>query len=296
MIDQLDRRRTISSRWSGMSWRCEIDAPLIGPWWFLRHIGGRIFGPHGTHIELTPDESEALQERLQRACEQEIYAWAKESNLVGSVRDDTGVIVAPRFEKPNKAKRPADEAEFEANESRIARAVLDAAVASRKPPVKDPSVIEYESYSDFPSFCQIAHRKHQGRVEFAIIHMSNGGTIPTNMMESLASHPRQQFYPKVNPGEIDWFDVAMSCPPTPTLPSKSCRSPPSPWNTPTASTSTPPGAPPTTTSRKTDRLHSWHRRARPEVPHPRRSRPARRSEQLKWRCRIATALPGFLLS
>jgi hypothetical protein len=211
MIDQLDRRRTISSRWSGMSWRCEIDAPLIGPWWFLRHIGGRIFGPHGTHIELTPDESEALQDRLQRACEQEIYAWAKESNLVGSVRDDTGVIVAPRFDKPNKAKRPADEAEFEANESRIARAVLDAAVASRKPPVKDPSVIEYESYSDFPSFCQIAHRRHSTpdgeRIQFALIHMPNGGVSPTNMMESLATHLRHQFYPKVDPGKIDWFDV-----------------------------------------------------------------------------------------
>jgi hypothetical protein len=68
-------------------------------------------------------------------------------------------------------------------------------------------VIEYEGFSYYPSFCQIAHRKHQGRVQFALIHMPHGGTSPTNMIESLATHFRQQFYPKVDPGLIDWFDV-----------------------------------------------------------------------------------------
>jgi hypothetical protein len=37
--------------------------------------------------------------------------------------------------------------------------------------------------------------------------MPNGGVSPTNMMESLAAHLRHQFYPKVDPGKIDWFDV-----------------------------------------------------------------------------------------
>jgi hypothetical protein len=44
-------------------------------------------------------------------------------------------------------------------------------------------------------------------VQFALIHMPNGGVSPTNMVESLASHLRQQFYPKVDPCQIDWFDV-----------------------------------------------------------------------------------------
>jgi hypothetical protein len=35
----------------------------------------------------------------------------------------------------------------------------------------------------------------------------NGGVSPTNMVESLASHLRQQFYPRVDPRKIDWFDV-----------------------------------------------------------------------------------------
>ena len=51
------------------------------------------------------------------------------------------------------------------------------------------------------------HRKHQGRVQFALIHMPHGGTSPTNMVESLATHFRQRFNPKIDPGLIDWFDV-----------------------------------------------------------------------------------------
>ncbi len=37
--------------------------------------------------------------------------------------------------------------------------------------------------------------------------MPNGGTSPTNMIESLATLMRQQFYPKLDAGLIDWFDV-----------------------------------------------------------------------------------------
>src|SRR5207249_2391073 len=76
-----------------------------------------------------------------------------------------------------------------------------------KPPLDDPSVIEFEGVHGFPSFCQIAHRKKGDRVHFALIHMANGGTSPTNMFESLATHLRQRFYPKVDAGSIEWFDV-----------------------------------------------------------------------------------------
>jgi hypothetical protein len=85
--------------------------------------------------------------------------------------------------------------------------LTEAALRSREPPVNDPSVIEYERVSGFPSFCQIAHRKQGDRVQFALIHMKNGGTSPTNMFESLATHLRQRFYPNVDAGKIDWFDV-----------------------------------------------------------------------------------------
>jgi hypothetical protein len=175
----------------------------------MRHIGGRILGPNEAHIELSPDEAEDLKKHLQDACDREIKAWAQQRKFrPGLVRYHTGVLLDPAYEeKRNTAQSPADAAAFAASEARIARSVMVAAEADRKPPFQDPSVFEYEGFHAFPSFCQIAHRKHQGRVQFAIIHMSNGGTSPTDMMESLATHLRQQFYPKVNPGEIDWFDV-----------------------------------------------------------------------------------------
>jgi hypothetical protein len=213
LFHELKRRRTLCRQWAGIWWKAEVDYPFVGPWWFMRHIGGRILGPNDAHIELSPEEAEDLKKHLQDACDREIKAWAQQRKFrPGLVRDDTGVLLAPGYEEDrNTAQRPADDAAFAAHEARIARTVLDAAVASRKPPVKDPSVIEYESYSNFPSFCQIAHRRHATpageRVQFALIHMPHGGVSPTNMIESLATHLRQQFYPKVDPGKIDWFDV-----------------------------------------------------------------------------------------
>ncbi len=37
--------------------------------------------------------------------------------------------------------------------------------------------------------------------------MPNCGTTPTNMIESLATFLRQKFYPDVEAGKIDWFDI-----------------------------------------------------------------------------------------
>jgi hypothetical protein len=96
---------------------------------------------------------------------------------------------------------------FAPSEARIARAAIESGFDRRKPHFQDDSVVEYEGFSGYPSFCQVAHRKRQGRVPFALIHMPHGGASPTNMFESLATHFRQQFYPKVDPGLIDWFDV-----------------------------------------------------------------------------------------
>jgi hypothetical protein len=209
---QLNRRRTIYAEWSGTNWKAEIDCPFIGPWWFMRNIGGRVTGPDGTHVELSPQEAETLMDRLRRTCEKEIESWTKEQNLAGVLRDDTGVVVAPQQyrlsgDKNTAPIRPADDTEFAANEAKISRSILEAAVAHRQPPFKDPSVFEYEGFHGVPSFCQIVHRQHQGRVQFALIHMPNGGTSPTNMAASLATLLRQQFYPKIDPGLIDWFDV-----------------------------------------------------------------------------------------
>lgn len=204
MLRQLDRRRTLGPEWHGFSTHVELDYPVVGPWWLQQHIGGRILGPSRTHIELTPEEAASLRDRLQRLCQDEIEAWLKEHDLLDRLRDDTGVVIEPAWEDPH---RPADDEAFAANEARVARAINQNAIASRKPPVDDPSVVQYEGFFGFPSFCQVAHRKLGDRIQFAVIHMPNGGTTPTNMIESLATYLRQKFYPDVDAGRIDWFDV-----------------------------------------------------------------------------------------
>jgi hypothetical protein len=207
---QLDRRRTTAAVWSAFAWQAEIDYPLAGPWWFKRNIGGRVIGPDGTHIELSPKQANELKDRLSHACARIIEHWVEEEKLNGAVRDHAGVLMVPpavRADRDCDVRRPTNDAEFAANEARLARSIYDAAIASRKPTIVEPSIIEYEGAWGFPSFCQIAHRKHEGRVQFALIHMPNGGTSPTNMVASLATFMRQSFYSRVDPGLIDWFDV-----------------------------------------------------------------------------------------
>jgi hypothetical protein len=126
------------------------------------------------------------------------------------LRDDTGVVTDKQFLDRTVGKdpdRPADETVFAANEAKIARAVLEAVRPTFKEHADDNSVIEYEGLSGFPSFCQVAHRKRGDRVQFALIHMDHGGTSPTNIFAGLATFKRQRFYPDVDAGQLDWYDV-----------------------------------------------------------------------------------------
>src|SRR4029077_12407216 len=91
LIPQVGRRRTIYAKWQGTSLQVEVDYPLVGPWWFMRNIGGRIHGSDGTHIELTPDEAQHLKDRLMRTCQAEITSWLESHKLIHQ-RDDTGVV------------------------------------------------------------------------------------------------------------------------------------------------------------------------------------------------------------
>ena len=205
LLAQVNRRRTIGHEWRGQSAHVELDYPLVGPWWLMRNIGGRVIDQYGTHVELSPEEADSLGQRLRLCCQQEIESWLEQNKLMGRVRDNTGVVIGR--EAPNDTHRPADDAAFAENEARIAKAVTERGFASRKPPFNDSSIIQYEGFSGFPSFCQIVHRRQGNRIQFGVIHMPNGGTTPTNMIESLATFLRQKFYPEVDAGLIDWFDV-----------------------------------------------------------------------------------------
>ncbi len=210
LTPQIGRRRTIFGTWRGTTLEAEVDYPLVGPWWSMRNIGGRIHGSDGTHIELTPGEAHHLKDRLSRACQAEITSWLESHKEFGRVHDNTGVVTDETFLGTTGGKdpdRPQDEAAFAASEAKIAQSVAEAAAASRNPCLEDPSVVEYEGAFGFPSFCQIAHRRQGDRIQFALIHTANGGTSPTNMFASLATYMRQQFYKDVDAGRIDWYDV-----------------------------------------------------------------------------------------
>jgi hypothetical protein len=210
LTSKSSRRRTIYAQWLGTALRVEIDYPFVGPRRSMLNIGGRIIGSNGTHIELSPEEAADLKDCLSGVCQKEIRSWVKSHKLLGRVRDDTGVVTDQQLLDRTAAKdpnRPADKTAFAANEAKIARAVMEAVRPTLKQHADDNSVIEYEGLSGFPSFCQIAHRKQGDRVQFALIHMNPGGTSPTNMFAGLATYVRQRFYPEVDAGQIDWYDV-----------------------------------------------------------------------------------------
>jgi hypothetical protein len=210
LTPQIGRRRTIHSQWGGTILRLEIDYPFVGPRWSMLNIGGRITGSDGTHIEMSPEEAADLKDRLSRVCQKEIESWAESRKLLGRVRDNTGVVTAKQFLDRTAAEHPnrqADETAFAANEAKIASAITEAVRPTFEQHADDNSVIEYEGLSGFPSFCQIAHRKQGNHVQFALIHMDHGGISPTNMFAGLATYMRQRFYPDVDAGQIDWFDV-----------------------------------------------------------------------------------------
>jgi hypothetical protein len=158
-----------------------------------------------TEYELDWQEATELSSILLRSTDQAIAQWLKKKNLTGARRDTTGVrldVIEQEF-----PDRPSSDEAFAASETRIAQGVWDAARLDRTPPSVDPSIFTYEGIMQYPSYCQIAHRQDADHVEFALIHSLYGGTSPTNIFENLATHLRQRFYPNVDAGLIDWYDV-----------------------------------------------------------------------------------------
>jgi hypothetical protein len=87
-----------------------------------------------------------------RTCQSEITSWLENNKLMYQVRDNTGVVTDERFLDMTRRIDPNridDEAAFAVNEAKIARSITESARASRKPPVDDPSVIQYEGSPDF---------------------------------------------------------------------------------------------------------------------------------------------------
>jgi hypothetical protein len=61
----------------------------------MRNIGRPRHLIGGAHVELSPEETADLQDHPQHICDREIKAWAEKRNLVGVIRDHTGVMIEP---------------------------------------------------------------------------------------------------------------------------------------------------------------------------------------------------------
>lgn len=208
------RRRVVGEQFPGTSFSAEIDLPYHGPHWFMRPAGGRITGSGETWIELTPSEADEVSLLCKVAVSKALSGWLCEHDLLGKLRDHTGVALEPVFAHPSyplqegeSVIRPATDAAFEENEAKIARKVEREALQSRRHPTDDPTVVYYEGFHKIPSRCHAVHRREGGRVLFALGHIQYGGTSPTNMIEDLTVEMWKRFYPKDRFESIEWFDA-----------------------------------------------------------------------------------------
>lgn len=215
----LNRRRPVAHHYTGFGYSLEIDGPSVGAYWYNLPMGGRVMGEMGTWVELTPDEAEEVHSKVRRAVGSTLEEWLREKELLGHIVDHTGVATDVAWSDPRYPEsqytsiaRPATDDDFQANEVRIARDVERDAYRRRRHPTDDPTIEYYEGFHGYPSRCHIIHRQINGNVLFALGHVKNGGTSPTNMFENLATLLRRKYYPKIAPGQIRWFDVWIDVP------------------------------------------------------------------------------------
>lgn len=208
------RRRVVLREYEGTSYSAEIDLPFLGPHWYQRPAGGRVMGAHGTWIELTPDEALEVSDRCRDAVSSVLKEWLSKNEMLGSARDHVGVVPDLYFGRSDdqlRARdsifRPVSDDEFAKSEAEIAQGVADAAAKSRLHHSDDPTIVYYPGAWGIPSRCHAIHRQNGDKVLFALVHVPNGGTSPTNMIEELTKRMHKKFYPYVPFSKIQWFDA-----------------------------------------------------------------------------------------
>ncbi|GEM_PF-2881895 len=210
----LNRRRVVGTKFEGTSYSAEIDLPYLGPHWHLRPAGGRIFGDCETWVELTPDEASEVSELCQVAVSEALEEWLTKREMIGTLRDHVGVALDPDFASVDYLPRPEDslfrpetEEEFAKNEAEIAQAVAEAATNAHRHPSDESTIVYYPGAFGVPSRCHAIHHVFNDEILFALVHVPNGGTSPTNMIGELTRRMHKQFYPEVPFSKIKWFDV-----------------------------------------------------------------------------------------
>ncbi len=209
-----NRRRVVGTEYVGTSYSAEIDLPFLGPHWHQRPAGGRVMGVHETWIELTPDEASEVSKLCEAAISETLDGWLTKNGMRGTVRDHVGVATDPDFAQSDYQRRsgdslfrPESDDEFAKNEAEIAQGVAEAAANSRLHHADDQTIVYYPGFWGMPSRCHAIHRRYDDVVLFALVHVKNGGTSPTNIIGELTRRMHKTFYPDVPFSKIQWFDV-----------------------------------------------------------------------------------------
>jgi hypothetical protein len=184
------RRRPAPHRTQGTTYVAEIDAPHVGE--VSVPLGGRIFGPNGTFIEMDTAESDVLERDLQLAAEVAIERFLADRKLKNTVRDAVGAVMPEALQQMRILGRCTDTREFAANEAAAISRI--AAVPDRIEHMRiDDDVFElrYPGSFGMPGRCLATvcrsddNDKTKGSVVL-LIGLRDGGTPPALMFTQLA--------------------------------------------------------------------------------------------------------------
>jgi hypothetical protein len=220
----LYRRRPAPARIIGDAYTIEIDNPRIDNGRETIPIGGRVFGPDGTLVELTPDEAGVLSSELRRITDETAQKFLSSRNLDHTLRDFTGVLpaeVAPHhagYRPPNLTRydvdRPESDEQFQARDAAVVAEITAIPARVEVATVVAPKLYElsYAGSAGVPSRC-LAYIGEPGELDrtnnswlIALIGLPQDGTPPTLVFDRLADTVRKTL---VTAGEarLRFFDI-----------------------------------------------------------------------------------------
>jgi len=219
----LYRRRPASSRMTGDVYQAEIDSPGIDNGREIIPIGGRVFGPEGTFVELTPDEAGVLSSELRRITDETAQKFLSSRNLDHTLRDFTGVVRAEvaahhAGHRPPKitrydVDRPDSDEQFKARDAAVVAEITNVPervdVTTVAPRLYE---LSYAGDAGVPSRC-LAYIGEPGELDrtdnsclVALIGLPQDGTPPTLVFDRLVDEVRKTL---VTAGEarLRFFDI-----------------------------------------------------------------------------------------
>lgn len=219
----LYRRRPAPARMIGDSYQVEIDNPQLDNGRETIPIGGRVFGPDGTFVELTPDEASVLSNELRRVTDETTQKFLSSRSLDHTLRDFTGVLpaeAAPHHHfgyRPPKltryeVDRPESDEQFQARDCAVI-AEITAVPARVEITSVAPKLYElsYAGSAGVPGRC-LAYIGEPGELDrdnslvVALIGLQQDGTPPTLVFDRLVEEIRKTLI-TARDAPLRFFDI-----------------------------------------------------------------------------------------